>query len=136
MGKGVVSILQGRTSGARWAARQSLWCQRRSTWHGAAPWCVELGRLSSGLEPACYTLKVVHFTLLGLFNKCFSTPNAKFGICPVAYMGGTWLFCLRLLVASVEFAQESICGWSRSADTAALTCDRYLKCVSLPDMSA
>ena len=63
----------------------------------------------------------MHFTLLDLFDKCFSTPNAKFGICPVAYMGGTQVFCLTPLLASVEFAQESICGWSHSADRAALT---------------
>ena len=43
----------------------------------------------------------------GLFDKCLGTPNAKCGIFPGAY-GGTWLYCLISLLASVEFPQETI----------------------------
>ena len=96
VGKGVVSILQGRISRARWTVGQvkspvqqgrasGSRCQGRSAWCGAALWCVELGCLSSGLETASVIpLKVVHSVLLGLFNKCLGTPGAKWGICPGA----------------------------------------------------
>ena len=43
----------------------------------------------------------------GLFDKCLGTPNAKCGFFPGAY-GGTWLYCLISLLASVEFPQETI----------------------------
>ena len=48
---------------------------------------MELSCLSSGLAGSClsYTLKVVSSTLLGLFNKCLGTPDAKWGICPGTY---------------------------------------------------
>ena len=68
----------GRASGGQ--------CQGRSVWHGAALWCVELGCLSSGLEPASLYLESgVYSTLLGLFDKCLGTPGAKWGICPGAH---------------------------------------------------
>ena len=79
---------------------------------------MELGCLSSDLEPPQLYLEsgglfqvVLKETLLGLL-----------------------ISVLAALMASVEFPQEPICGWSRSPDVAALT--TYLKCVSLPDVSA
>ena len=65
---------------------------------GASVWCVELGCLNGGLEPASVIpLKVEYSTLLDLFDKCLATSDAKCGIFPGVY------------------------GWSCSADTAALT---------------
>ena len=61
MGKGVASVLQGRVSGARWAAGQtesSVQQDRASVadakedQHGAALWGVGLCCLGCGLEPA------------------------------------------------------------------------------------
>ena len=110
VGQGVVSVLQGRISGARWATGQakssvpqgrasSGRCQGRSVWRGASLWCVELGRLSSGLEPA------------SVIPWKWWTP-------------AFWVFSISVLapqLASEEFAQEPIYGWSCSADMATLT---------------
>ena len=109
VGKGVVSVLQGRVSGARWAAGQAKssvqqgrssvgWCQGRPGWPGAALWCVELSCCSSGLEPA----PVVPW-------KWWSPPFCVFSIKVLAP-----------LMPSAEFAQEPISGWSRWADMATL----------------
>ena len=88
---------------------------------GASVWCVELGCLNSGLEPASVIpLKVEYSTLLDLFDKCLATSDAKCGIFPGVY-GWYMTVLLDTLLARMEFAQEPIYGWSRSADTAALT---------------
>ena len=133
MGKGVISILQGRISGARWAAGQvkssvqqgrasSGRCQGRPAWCGAALCCLGLGCLSSGLELVCHTLKMVYFPFLGLFDKCLGSPDVKCGIGPGAY-GRHMAVLLDTLLASVEFAQAPSYGWSHSADMAVLvTC--------------
>lgn len=82
--------------------------------YGAALWCVKLGCLGSGLESACYALKKVYSTPLGLFDKCLGTPDGKCGISPGAYL---WVvpFCRR-------GSSNHMC--------------RYLGCVFLPDMSS
>ena len=61
-----------------------------------------------------YTLTVVDSSLLGLFDKCFGSRDAKQGICPGAYL---WVVLLCRLGCSGH-----IC--------------RYLRHVSLPDVSA
>ena len=78
VGKGVVSILQGRLSGARWAAGQmtssvqqsralSGQCRGRSAWHGAALWCVDLAVSAVVWNlPQLYLESGVYSTLLGL----------------------------------------------------------------------
>ena len=107
-----VSVLQGRTSRARWAAEQAKssvqqgrasggrWLGR-SAWNEAALWCMELGCLNSGLEPA----SVIPW-------KCCTPPF--------------WVFLVNVLASlmpSGEFPQEPIYGWSHSAVTAVLiTC--------------
>ena len=65
-----------------------------------------------------YTLKVV-YTLLDLFINVLARlmPSGEFA--PES-MGGTWLHHLTPLLASVEFPQEPICGWSHSADLAVM----------------
>ena len=56
-----------------------------------------------------YTLKVLYSTLLGLFDKCLGTPEAKWGFSPGA-RGGSMAFFLTPLLASGEFPQEPIYG--------------------------
>ena len=84
---------QGSASGGRH--------QGRSLGRGAALWCVELGCLHSGLEPA------------SLIPWKWCTPPF-------------WVFLISVLaplMASVGFLQEPECGWSCSADMAVLiTC--------------
>ena len=61
-------------------AGQSLWqlMPREISVAGAALWCVALGYLSSGLEPASVIpVRVMHSTLLGLSDKCIDTPDGK-----------------------------------------------------------
>ena len=110
VGKGLISVLQGRISGARWAAGQlkssvqqgrasGSRCQGRLAWRGAALWVVALGCLSCGLEPASVTP-----------GEWWTPPF--------------WVFLINVLappMPSVEFPQESSCGGSCSADTAPLT---------------
>ena len=60
-----------------------------------------------------YTLKVVYSTFLGLFDKCFGTPDAKWGISPGAYL---WVVPL-----SRHSCSDHMC--------------KYLRCASLPDAS-
>ena len=132
MGKGVVSVLKGRISGARWAAEQtkssvqqgrasSGQYQGRSAWRGAASWCVELGCLSSGLEPASVVPSKWCAPPFWVFLINVLAPLMQSVEVAQKPLGDPWLFCLTSLLASVEFPQEPICGWSRSADTAALT---------------
>ena len=88
---------------------------------GAALWCVELGCLNGGLEPASVIpLKVLYppFWVFSINVLASLMPTGEFAQEP---MGGTWLFCLTRPLASMEFSQEPVYGWSRSADTAALT---------------
>ena len=85
-------------------------CQGRSVCHGAALWCVELGYLDSGLEPA----SVVHWKWCaphpsGSLDKCLGFPDGE-----------------------GEFPQEPIYGPCYSADHMC----RYLRCFSLPDVSS
>ena len=123
------SVQQGRAS--------SGWCQGRLVWCGAALRCVGLGSLGSGLQHASIIpMRVVHSTLLGLFDEylgildtkwqfspgaygwymaaLLDTPVGKYGISPGAYLWGVLL-----------------CGHSCSDHMC-----RYLRCVSLPDVSA
>ena len=89
-------------------------CQGRSTWRGAALWCVELSCLSSGLKTASVIpLKVVNSILLSFLIRA-----------------------LALRMASGEFPQEPIYGWFRFADKDIFghVC-WYLGCVFLPDVS-
>ena len=52
-------------------------------------------------------------------------------------MGGTCLFCLTPMLASMESPQQPVYGWSRSADVAVLIpCAAVLGVVSLADVSA
>ena len=106
--KGVVFILQGRISRARWAAGQmkssvqqgrDSSCRCQGDQCGVEQHCVCGTQLCQQWSGAClsYTLKVVYSTLLSLF-----------------------ISVLEPLVASGEFPQEPIYGWSRSADTAVL----------------
>ena len=132
MGKGVVSVLKGRISGARWAAEQTKssvqqgrasggQCQGRSVCHGATLWYVEVSYLRSALEPASvipWKWCTPPFWVFLINVLAPLMQSVEFAQKP---MGDTWLFCLTSLLASVEFPQEPICGWSRSADTAALT---------------
>ena len=76
-------------------------------------------RLSQQWSGACLgsPWKVVDPTLLGLFDKCHGAPVPRGGFTQEP-VGGTWLFCLTLLLASVEFLQDPVCRWSHSADTA------------------
>ena len=60
-----------------------------------------------------YTLRVVCSTLLGLFDKCLGTPDTKWGLCPGVYL---WVVPL-----CRHGCSDHVC--------------RYLRCVSLPDMS-
>ena len=91
---------QGRWSPQSTGQASGSWCQGRSAWHQSST-LVCGARLSQQWSGAClsYTSKVVYSTLLGLFDKCPGTPDAKWGICPGAY----------------------VYGWFRSADTTALT---------------
>ena len=83
----------------------------------AALWCVELGCLSSGLEPVSVTPW-----------KWWTPPF--------------WVYSVNVLaplLASVEFPQKPICGWCRSADMATLTTcadmvsvSSYQTCLLLP----
>ena len=106
-------------------AGQGLW--RVVTREITVAWSSSLGcgaLLSQWWSGAClsYTWKVVCSTHLGLFSKCLGTlmPGVESAQGPV---GATWQFCLAPLLASGEFPQEPLCGWSRSADRAALiTC--------------
>ena len=128
LGKGVVSILQGRTSGARWAAGQTKssvqqgsasggQCQGRSAWCGAALWSVELSCLS-------YTLKVWSLPQLylesgvlhpsGSFDKGLGALDGKWGICLGA--------CLWVVPLCRHGCSDHMC--------------RYLRRVSLTDVSA
>ena len=108
-GQGSCQRLAKKDIGARWAAGQTKsavqqgrasggWCRGRSAWCGAAHWGVELGSLSSGLEPASgtYTLEAVYSTLLGIFNKCLFTPKPSVEFPQEPMYGGpalhTWLF--------------------------------------------
>ena len=132
VGKGVISIFQGGISGARWAAGQvkssvqqdrasGSQCQGRSVWHRAALWCVELGCLSSGLEPA------------SLISSKWCTPHSWVFLInvlapPMAsvefaweLMGGTRLLCLTSLLGSGGCPQGAVYRWSRSADKTTLT---------------
>ena len=132
VGKGVFSILQGRISVARWATGQAKssvqqgrasggQCQGRSSWHGAALWCVELSCLSSGLESASvvsWKSCTPSFWVFLINALATPMPSAVFAQEP---MGGAWLFCLTPLLASVELPQEPIYAWSRCADLANLT---------------
>ena len=123
----VVSFLQGGMSAARWAAGQTkssvqqgrasgTRCQGRSAWRGAALWGVELSCLSSGLEPASVTP-----------SKCCTPPFWVFLISVLAPLvpnvefsqesiGDTWLFCFIPVLASMDFPQEPVYGWSCSAE--------------------
>ena len=98
VGKGVIRVLQGRMSGARWATGQTQFpvqqgraisgrCPGRSAWPGAAHWCVELTWLSQQCSGAClsYTWDVVYSALLGLLDKCLGPTDAKCGIRPAGY---------------------------------------------------
>ena len=73
-------------------------------------------RLSQQWSGAClsYTLKVLYSTLLGLFGKCLGILDAKWGISPGAYL---WVVPL-----CSHGCSDHMC--------------RYLRCVSLPDVSA
>ena len=52
-------------------------------------------------------------------------------------MGGTCLFCLTPLLASLQSPQEPVYGWSRSTDVAVLIpCAAVLGVVSLADVPA
>ena len=97
VGKGVVSILQGRVSRARWAAGQmkssvqqsralSGQCRGRSAWHGAALWCVDLAvsAVVWSLPQLYLESGILHHS--GSFDKCLGTPDAKCGISPGAYL--------------------------------------------------
>ena len=78
-------------------------------------------RLSQQWAGPClsYTSEVIYSTLLGLFDKCLGTPDAKWGVAQEP-MGATWVLCLTSMMVSVEFPQKPTCGWSRSADLAVL----------------
>ena len=105
VGKGVVSILQGRTPGARWAAGQVKssiqqgrdsgggWMPREITIAWGSSLVCGVG-LSQQWSTTClsYTLKVAYATPLGLFNKCRGTPDAKRGVYPGACL---WVVPLR-----------------------------------------
>ena len=83
-----------------------------------------------------YRLKVEYSTLLGLFDKCLGTPDAKWGM----YPGACGWYTIALLNTPV-----GKCGISPGAYLwvvplcrpvcSGLMC-RYLRCVSLPDVSA
>ena len=97
MGKGVVSVMQGRISGARWAGGQtkssvhqgrasSGRCQGRSVQHG-----VHSGVWSSAVSAIVWSLSQLYFESWGLhpsgpFDKCLCTLHAKCGISPGAYL--------------------------------------------------
>ena len=81
-----------------------------------------------------YTLKVVYSTLLGLFDKCLDTLNAKWGICPGAY---EWYVAVLLgTLASKCAISPGACLWV--VPLCRHNCSdhmcRYIKCVSLPDV--
>ena len=95
---------------------------------------MELGCLSSDLDP--YTLKVVYSTLLGLFNKCLGTPDANCGIFPTAC--GWYMAVLLDTPASRSGISPGAYLWV--VPLCRHGCFdlgyRYLKRVSLPDVSA
>ena len=145
VGKAVVSILQGRVSRARWATGHTSssvqqggasggWCQGRSAWHRTALWCVELGYFSSSLEPASVTPWKCHIPPLSVFLINISAPLMPSVEFPQEPMGGTWLFCLTLLIVNGEFPQEPSYGWSPFADVVVRITCADLGCVSLPDV--
>ena len=148
MGKGVVSVFQRRISGARWAAGG----QTKSSVQQAEPPVADAkgdqrgmgqhsGVWSSAVSavvwnlPQLYLENGVHPPLLGLFDKCLGTPDAKWGMYPGAY---GW-YTIALLNTPV-----GKCGISPGAYLwvvplcrpvcSGLMC-RYLRCVSLPDVS-
>ena len=135
MGKRVASILQGRISGARWAAGQCSQSSRaeppatdaKGDEHGVEQ---HSGVWSWAVSAVVRSLPQLHldsgaFHPSGSFDKCLGSPDGKCGI-----------------------SQEPVYGWSRSADTAVLvTCAsilgvtpcqihmcRYLRCNSLPNV--
>ena len=124
MGKGLVSVLQRRISGARWAigqvkvlhpAGQSLlWPMPReiSVVWSSTPVCGV--RLTQQWSETClsYALKVVDSTLLGPFNKFLGTPAGKCGI-----SSGDYLWVVPLCRHSYS---DHMC--------------RYLTSVSVPDV--
>ena len=83
------------------------------TWSSTLVYGAQLFQQWSG---AClsYTLKVLYSTLLGLFGKCLGTPEAKWGIFPGA--------CLWVVPLCRHGCSDHMC--------------RYLRCVSLPDVSS
>ena len=83
------------------------------TWSSTLVYGAQLFQQWSG---AClsYTLKVLYSTLLGLFGKCLGILDAKWGISPGAYL---WVVPL-----CSHGCSDHMC--------------RYLRCVSLPDVSA
>ena len=82
-------------------------------WSSTLVWGAQLSQQWSG---AClsYALEVVYSTLLDFFDKCLATSDAKCGIFPEAYL---WVV---LLCRPGCF--DHVC--------------RYLRCVSMPDVSA
>ena len=124
MGKGIGSVYQGRISGARWQqGRRNPQSSRtefpvtdaKGDQHGVGQHLdVCVAQLSQQWSGAClsYTLKVVHSTLLGLL-----------------------ISVLAPLMASGEFPQELVCGWSCRHGCSGHAF-RYLRCVSLPDVSS
>ena len=133
-GKGAVSILQGRIPRARWAAGQSLqWPMPREigvVWSSALVCGARLCQQWSG---AClsYTLKVVDSTLLlGLFDKCLGTTDAKCGSCP----GACWWY-MAVLLGTPDGKCLSVGGLLCRHGCSDHMC-RYLKYLSLPHMSA
>ena len=120
--KGLQSQVGSRADKVLSPAGQGLW--RVVTREITVAWSSSLGcgaLLSQWWSGAClsYTWKVVCSTHLGLFSKCLGTlmPGVESAQGPV---GATWQFCLAPLLASGEFPQEPLCGWSCYADMAVL----------------
>ena len=131
VGKGVVSVLQGRISRTRVGSRADKVLSPAGQSFGqpmprkiSMLWSSTLvcgARLSQQWSGAClsYTLRLVDSHLLGLLISVLA-PQIPIGEFAQEPMGGAWLFSLALQLASVEFAQDPIYGWSRFADTAVL----------------
>ena len=109
VGKGVVSIIRERISGARWAAGKGLWWliprEISVTWSSTLVCGAWLSQQWSGVCLS-YTLRVVNSTLLALLSV------------------------LAPLIPSGDFPQKPIYGWSHSVDM-----DVLVTCVDILGMS-